>query len=288
MPFRSFLSSPLTASLRATAGASTFIAAIAVGSLSFSAVAADASLPTKQEIVIGTTVGDFADMVTDSIKPQLEARGYKVKLVEFTDYVTPNIALADGSLDVNCFQHKPYLESFAKDRGLSLAPITQVPTGPMGLYSGKLAALDKVKEGSTVAIPNDPTNQARALLMLQDLGWLTLKEGINPLKASEFDVVNNPHNLKLVLLEAAQLPRLREDVDFSVINGNFAASSGIPFSEGLFLERSYDFINWVVVKSADADQPFAKDVAAAYNSAAFKAYAAKRFVGYKYPQGWGG
>ncbi len=92
----------------------------------------------------------------------------------------------------------------------------------------------------------------------------------------------------LVLLEAAQLPRSREDVDFSVINGNFAASSGIPFSEGLFLERSYDFINWVVVKSADADQPFAKDVAAAYNSAAFKAYAAKRFVGYKYPQGWGG
>ncbi len=188
-------------------------------------------------------------MVTDSIKPQLEAKGYKVKLVEFTDYVTPNIALADGSLDVNCFQHKPYLESFAKDRGLSLAPITQVPTGPMGLYSGKLAALDKVQEGSTVAIPNDPTNQARALLMLQDLGWLTLKEGINPLKASEFDVVNNPHNLKLVLLEAAQLPRSREDVDFSVINGNFAASSGIPFSEGLFLERSYDFINWVVVKA---------------------------------------
>ncbi|MGL4507038.1 MAG: MetQ/NlpA family ABC transporter substrate-binding protein, partial [Aeromonas sobria] len=168
-----------------------------------------------------------------------------------------------------------------------LAPITQVPTGPMGLYSGKLAALDKVKEGSTVAIPNDPSNQARALLILQDLGWLTLKEGINPLKASEFDVVNNPHNLKLVLLEAAQLPRSREDVDFSVINGNFAASSGIPFSEGLFLERSYDFINWVVVKSADADQQFAKDVAAAYNSPAFKAYAATRFAGYKYPQGWG-
>jgi D-methionine transport system substrate-binding protein len=88
-----------------------------------------------------------------------------------------------------------------------------------------------------------------------------------------------------VLLEAAQLPRSREDVDFSVINGNFAASSGIPFNSGLFLERSYDFINWVVVKSADADKPFAKDVAEAYNSAAFKAYAAKRFVGYKYPEG---
>jgi D-methionine transport system substrate-binding protein len=158
----------------------------------------------------------------------------------------------------------------------------------MGLYSGKLSDLKALKEGSTVAIPNDPTNQARALLMLQDLGWLTLKEGINPLKASEFDVVKNPHDIKLVLLEAAQLPRSREDVDFSVINGNFAASSGIPFSEGLFLERSYDFINWVVVKSADADKPFAKDVIAAYNSPEFKAYAAKRFAGYKYPEGWQG
>ncbi|CAJ1782389.1 hypothetical protein FGF01_14255 [Aeromonas salmonicida subsp. achromogenes] len=259
--------------------------ALLASSLPFSVLAAD---PAKKEIVIGTTVGDFADMVTDSIKPQLEAKGYKVKLVEFTDYVTPNIALADGSLDVNCFQHKPYLESFSTDRGLSLAPITQVPTGPMGLYAGKLGELKALKEGSTVAIPNDPTNQARALLMLQDLGWLTLKEGINPLKASEFDVAKNPHNIKLIQLEAAQLPRSREDVDFSVINGNFAASSGIAFSEGLFLERSYNFINWVVVKSADADQPFAKDVAAAYNSPEFKAYAAKRFVGYKYPEGWQG
>ncbi|MGB6188820.1 MAG: MetQ/NlpA family ABC transporter substrate-binding protein [Aeromonas molluscorum] len=260
--------------------------ALLAASSAFSATAAYAAAPLKKEIVIGTTVGDFADMVTDSIKPQLEAKGYQVKLVEFTDYVSPNIALADGSLDVNCFQHKPYLESFAKDRGLSLSPITQVPTGPMGLYAGKLNTLSALKEGSTVALPNDPSNQARALLMLQDIGWLKLKEGINPLKASEFDVVGNPHNLKLVLLEAAQLPRSREDVDFTVINGNYAASSGIPFTEGLFLERSYDFINWVVVRSGDADTPFAKDVAAAYNSAAFKAYAAKRFVGYKYPQGW--
>jgi len=255
-----------------------------LGSLAGVARAAETAV---KEIVIGTTVGDFADMVNDAIKPQLEAKGYKVTLVEFTDYVSPNIALADGSLDVNCFQHKPYLESFSKDRGLSLTPVVQVPTGPMGLYAGKLAALDKVQAGSTVAIPNDPSNQARALLMLQELGWITLKEGINPLKASEFDVVNNPHNLKLVLLEAAQLPRSREDVDFSVINGNFAASSGIAFSDGLYLERSYNFINWVVVKSADAEQPFVKDVAAAYNSPEFKAYATKRFAGYKYPQGWG-
>ena len=147
--------------------------ALLASSLPLSAFAIDEA---KKEIVIGTTVGDFADMVTDSIKPQLEAKGYKVKLVEFTDYVTPNIALADGSLDVNCFQHKPYLESFSKDRGLSLAPITQVPTGPMGLYAGKLGDLKALKEGSTVAIPNDPTNGGRALASSLDLRVVTSTE----------------------------------------------------------------------------------------------------------------
>ncbi|NHI01534.1 MULTISPECIES: MetQ/NlpA family ABC transporter substrate-binding protein [Oceanimonas] len=256
---------------------------LALSLCSFPLLAVDEA---KKEIVIGTTVGDFADMVTESIKPQLEALGYRVKLVEFTDYVMPNLALAEGSLDVNCFQHKPYLDTFSQSRGLTLSPITQVPTGPMGLYAGKADSLEQVKQGSTVAIPNDPTNQARALLMLEDMGWITLKKDIDPLKASEFDVADNPKGIKLIMLEAAQLPRSRQDVDFSVINGNYAASSGIPFSEGLFLERSYDFINWVVVRSEDKDKAFVQDVIEAYNSEAFKDYASKRFEGYKYPESW--
>lgn len=240
----------------------------------------------KQEIVIGTTVGDFADMVTESVKPYLEQLGYQVKLVEFTDYVIPNMALAEGAVDVNCFQHQPYLQSFIKDRQLQLSPVTQVPTGPMGLYAGKKQLLSDVAANSTVAIPNDPSNQARALLMLADLGWITLKSDIDPLKASEFDIAENNKGIKLLMLEAAQLPRARADVDFAVINGNYAASSGIGFTEGLFLERSYDFINWVVVRSADQDAPFVQDVMAAYNSDAFKNYALKRFEGYKYPESW--
>ncbi len=240
----------------------------------------------KQEIVIGTTVGDFADMVTESVQPYLEQLGYKVKLVEFTDYVIPNMALAEGAIDVNCFQHKPYLESFSQDRGLELSAITQVPTGPMGLYAGKQDALAKVKKGMRVAIPSDPTNQARALILLEDVGWLTLNPNVDPLRASEFDVQENPHGIKLVSLEAAQLPRSRQDVDFAVINGNYAASSGIAFSEGLFLEPSYDFINWVAVRSADKDRPFVQDVMDAYNSDDFKDYAVKRFEGYKYPESW--
>ena len=156
----------------------------------------------------------------------------------------------------------------------------------MGLYAGKADSLEQVKPGSTVAIPNDPTNQARALLMLEDMGWITLKKDIDPLKASEFDVAENPKGIRLVMLEAAQLPRSRQDVDFAVINGNYAASSGIPFSDGLFLERSYDFINWVVVRAEDKEQPFVQDVIAAYNSEAFKEYASKQFEGYKYPESW--
>ncbi|GHA18270.1 MetQ/NlpA family ABC transporter substrate-binding protein [Oceanisphaera arctica] len=256
--------------------------ALAFGAFPVLAVDAD-----KKEIVIGTTVGDFADMVTESIKPQLEALGYKVKLVEFTDYVMPNLALAEGALDVNCFQHQPYLETFSKDRGLELSPVTQVPTGPMGVYAGRQDSLEQIKRGSTVAIPNDPTNQARALLMLEDLGWITLRDDIDPLRASEFDVAENLKGIKLVVLEAAQLPRSRQDVDFAVINGNYAASSGIAFSEGLFLERSYDFINWVVVRSEDKDKSFVQDVVNAYNAEAFKDYAVKRFEGYKYPESWG-
>ena len=155
------------------------LAAVSLG-LAFSA-SAWAADPAKKEIVIGTTVGDFGDMVKQSIKPILEKKGYSVKLVEFTDYVRPNLALQEGSLDVNVFQHKPYLYIFAKEHNLSLTPVFQVPTAPLGIYPGKLKSLKDVKAGSTLAAPNDPTNFARALVMLNDLGWVKLKPGINPL-----------------------------------------------------------------------------------------------------------
>lgn len=259
-------------------------AATLVGAaLSASAFAAD---PAKKEITFGTTVGDFGDMVRQSIKPQLEKKGYTVKLVEFTDYVRPNLALAEGAIDVNIFQHRPYLDNFAREHKLSLTPVAQVPTGPLGLYSGKLKALNQVKAGSTVAVPNDPTNMARALVMLADAGWITLKPGIDPLRASEKDIAENLKQVKIVQLEAAQLPRARADVDFAVINGNYAASSGIKFTEGLFLEKGYTFVNVVVTRSADVNKPFVKDVVAAYNSPEFKQYAKRRFAGYKFPQGW--
>ena len=243
--------------------------------------------PNKAEIVIGTTVGDFGDMVKNSVKPQLEQQGYQVKLVEFSDYIRPNKALADGDIDINVFQHKPYLDTFKKENNLDIVEAFQVPTAPLGLYAGKVADLKQVKDGATVAAPNDPSNFARALVMLNELGWVTLKANIDPLTASKNDIAQNPKNLKLVELEAAQLPRARSDVDFAVINGNYATSSGMKLTEALFQEPSYAYVNWSAIRSKDKDAKWVKDVTNAYNSDAFKQYAHKTFPGYKYPAIWG-
>ncbi|WP_127298203.1 MetQ/NlpA family ABC transporter substrate-binding protein [Neisseria meningitidis] len=240
----------------------------------------------KKEIVFGTTVGDFGDMVKEQIQAELEKKGYTVKLVEFTDYVRPNLALAEGELDINVFQHKPYLDDFKKEHNLDITEVFQVPTAPLGLYPGKLKSLEEVKDGSTVSAPNDPSNFARVLVMLDELGWIKLKDGINPLTASKADIAENLKNIKIVELEAAQLPRSRADVDFAVVNGNYAISSGMKLTEALFQEPSFAYVNWSAVKTADKDSQWLKDVTEAYNSDAFKAYAHKRFEGYKSPAAW--
>ncbi|WP_301668416.1 MetQ/NlpA family ABC transporter substrate-binding protein [Neisseria basseii] len=251
-----------------------------------SASAAADNGAAKKEIVFGTTVGDFGDMVKEQIQAELEKKGYTVKLVEFTDYVRPNLALAEGELDINIFQHKPYLDDFKKEHNLDITEAFQVPTAPLGLYPGKLKSLEEVKDGSTVSAPNDPSNFARALVMLNELGWIKLKDGINPLTASKADIAENLKNIKIVELEAAQLPRSRADVDFAVVNGNYAISSGMKLTEALFQEPSFAYVNWSAVKTADKDSQWLKDVTEAYNSDAFKAYAYKRFEGYKYPAAW--
>ena len=242
--------------------------------------------PDKKHIIIGTSVGDFADMVKRGVRPILEKQGYQVKLVEFTDYVRPNFALAEGSLDINIFQHKPYLDDFIKKHKLALTAVTQIPTANFGLYAGKLKSLAEVKAGTTVAVPNDPSNAARALVMLDNLGWIKLKANSNPLTASERDIEENIKKIKVVPLEAAQLPRSRADVDFSIINGYYATSAGIKLAEALFQEKSPAYINWVVVRSADKNKPYVKDVIAAYNSPQFQAFAEKTFPGYKKPSLW--
>ena len=252
-----------------------------------SGASAAAPAVEKSKIVFGTTAGDFGDMVRDQVKPALEKQGYQVELVEFTDYVRPNQALAQGELDINIFQHKPYLDDFKKELKLDLVEAFQVPTAPLGLYPGKAKSLDEVKDGMSVSAPNDPSNFARALVMLDELGWVQLKDNIDPLTASKKDIASNPKNIQIVELEAAQLPRSRQDVDFAVINGNYATSSGIKLTEALFQEPSYAYVNWSAVKTADKDSKWLKDVEAVYNSDDVKKYAQTRFAGYKYPEVWG-
>ena len=234
-----------------------------------------------REIVIGTSVGPYADQVKLGIKPVLERMGYKVKVVEFSDYVQPNFALAEGSLDANVFQHIVYLRRFASEHQLAITDLITVPTAPIAIYSRRHKALGEVREGNTVAMPNDPTNQARALVLLDQLGWIKLRDRVDPLRASERDIAVNVKKLKLVALEAAQLPRSLQDTDYSFVNGNYALASGLKLTDALITEKiSPNYINLVAVRSADKDKPFARDLAAAYRSQAFLDYTNRYLAGY--------
>lgn len=237
-----------------------------------------------KEIKIGATVGPYSDMVSKAIKPILEQKGYKVEVIEFSDYIQPNIALGNGSLNANLYQHKIYMETFAKDNNLELSDVLPVPTVPMGIYSNKYQSIDEVKEGSSVAIPNDPTNLARALLILQDVGLIKFDQNANPLTVSEKDIIENPKKLVFQPIEAAQLPRSLESTDLSAINGNFALAAGLNLQDALQLENiPADYLNLVVVNTKDLEAAYTKDIQEAVESAEFEKVIDKQFQGYSKP-----
>jgi D-methionine transport system substrate-binding protein len=234
-----------------------------------------------KELVIGTSAGPYADQVKGGIKPILERQGYKVKVIEFNDYIQPNFALAEGSLDANVFQHIVYLTRFAREHKLALSELITIPTAPIAIYSRRHKSLDEAKAGTTVALPNDPTNAARALVMLEQIGWIRLKPDTDPIKASERDIAANPRGVKLLALEAAQLPRALQDADYAFVNGNYALASGLKLTEALRTETiSRNYVNLVAVRTADLNKPFARDIAAAYRSREFLAWTEKNNPGY--------
>jgi D-methionine transport system substrate-binding protein len=245
------------------------------------AIAAGAHARDPKALVIGTSAGPYADQVRLGIKPLLERQGYKVKIVEFSDYVQPNLALAEGALDANVFQHIVYLNRFAAEHKLALSELVTVPTAPIAIYSRRHKSLDEAKAGTTVALPNDPTNEARALVMLEQLGWIRLRPNTDPVKASERDIAANPKGIRLLALEAAQLPRALQDADYAFINGNYALASGLKLTDALRRETiSRNYVNLVAVRTADRNKPFARDIANAYRSPAFLAWTAKHQAGY--------
>ncbi|MGF6115406.1 D-methionine transport system substrate-binding protein [Janthinobacterium lividum] len=257
---------------------------ILLSALTLALTATFAHAKDPKDITIGTSAGPYADQIKLGIKPILEKQGYKVKLVEFNDYIQPNFALAEGSLDANVFQHIVYLKKFALEHKLALTDLITIPTAPIAIYSKKHKTLDDVKEGTTVGLPNDPTNQARALVLLDQLGWIKLRASFDPVRASEKDIAVNTRKIKLLPLEAAQLPRSLGDTDYSFINGNYALASGLKLTDALVAEKiSPNYINLVAVRTADKDKQFAKDLAAAYRSREFLDITNKHFAGYSKP-----
>ena len=233
--------------------------------LPFASFAAD-----KGKIIIGVSPFPHGEIVKVAAK-QLNAQGYTVEIKEFNDYVTPNIALSDGSLTANFFQHIPYLENMVKDQKLDLIWVAKVHIEPIGIYSKKLKNLNDIKDGSSVAIPNDPTNCARALRLLEKAKLIKVKQGA---LVTARDITSNPKKLKIVELEAAQLPRTLEDTAASVINTNFAVEAGlIPAKDALLIEsKDSPYTNVVAVRKSDKDKPEIKALVKAINSPEVKKF----------------
>lgn len=203
------------------------------------------------ELKVGATPVPHAELL-NLVKEDLKTKGVDLKVVEFTDYVTPNLALAEGELDANFFQHFPYLEKFSNERGLNLVSAGKIHVEPLGVFSQKIKDIKDLPNKATIAIPSDPSNGGRALILLHNSGVIKLNDPTN-LYVTEFDIVENPKKLKFKPIEAAQLPRVLPDVEAAVINGNYALEAGFsPVEDSLLLEGAESpYANIIAVKSGD-------------------------------------
>lgn len=239
----------------------------------------------SKEIKLGATAGPYSDMLKKAIVPQLEEKGYEVKLVEFSDYVQPNKALDNGDIDANLFQHTRYLENFEEQNNMDLEALIIVPTAPMGFFSNKFKTIEEIPNGATVAIPNDPSNAARTLLSLQEQGLIEIDPNIDELKASEKDIVKNEKNLVFQPIEGAALPRTIDSVDLAGVPGNFALGAGLNLLDAMFLENMPDqFRNVVAVKAENKDSQLSKDLIEIVKSPAFEKVIDSEFKGFGKPE----
>ncbi|WP_395858511.1 MetQ/NlpA family ABC transporter substrate-binding protein [Affinibrenneria salicis] len=230
-----------------------------------------------QPLIIGVAPGPYGDMVNQAIKPELAKKGYQVEVKEFSDYIQPNMALSNKSIDANLFQNQRYLNRFMADKGLKLYAVISVPTASMGFYSSKIRSFDELKAGDIITLPNDPSNLARSLEFLQKYHLITLNPVITPTKASLRDIRDNPKGLVFKPLEAAQLPRALSGVTGSLINANFAIAAGLKLSQAIQLDKlPEDIKNLIVVREEDADKPFVRDMREAVQSPAFAAFFADK------------
>ena len=255
-----------------------------------SALAAGLVLPVvaraqgaARPIRVGVTSGVHAQ-VLERVRDLLAPSGLELKITEFADFIQPNAALAGGDLDANAYQHQPFLDQQIKDRGYKLVPVGRTVMTAMAVFSKKTKTAENLPDGARVAIPNDPTNGGRALVLLAGAGLITLKEGAD-FRATTLDVVGNPKRLRFVELDAAQIARALDDVDAGAITGNYAVAAGMdPLRDGLAVEKPdgplvRQYCCLVVVRQGDEGQAWAKALAAGYADAGLKMWVAQTFKG---------
>ena len=241
-----------------------------------------ASSGELQKIVVGASPAPHAEILK-AANDVLKEKGYELEIKEYVDYIQPNLALESGDLDANYFQHLPYLESFNKENGTNLVSAGAIHYEPFGIYAGKTTSLDELQDGATIAVPNDTTNEARALLLLEAQGLIKLKEDAG-LTATKNDIVENPKNLQLYEAEAAQLPRVIGDVDVAVINGNYAIEAGYKVSDALAVEASDSLAattygNVVAVRAGEENDPAIQALIEALTSDEVKAFIESTYDG---------
>ena len=232
-------------------------AALAIGAITANGVLVSADAE-KGTIKVAASATPHAEILEEA-KPILEKEGWDLEVTVFDDYVQPNLVVESGDFDANYFQHQPYLDQFNADNGLDLVPIGTEHYEPMGIFAGNSTDLAALPDGAKVGVPNDPTNEARALLLLEENGLLTLKEGAG-VAATKLDIVENPKNLEIVEMEAAQLALSLGSLDIAVINGNYALSGGLDIANALAMEEAGSlaadtYANVVAVRSGDESRP---------------------------------
>ena len=273
--------------------ASALIATLALGVLagcgggseepsSEASAAAESTASDDKVITIGASPSPHAEIL-NHFKDAFAEEGYTLEVVEFTDYVQPNKALDAGDLDANYFQHEPYLLNFNDENGTKLESAGAIHYEPMGIFSDSLTDLDAIEDGAKVAVPNDATNEARALLLLQENGLITLKEGVD-ITATKLDIEENPKNLEIVELEAAQIPRSLQDVSIAVVNGNYALDAGLVLDDALVIEAAdslaaQTYANIIAVREGETDSAKTQAIIKVLTSEDAKAYIEDSFEG---------
>ncbi|MET0672591.1 MAG: MetQ/NlpA family ABC transporter substrate-binding protein [Microbacterium pygmaeum] len=250
------------------------------------AASEDAAAPEPTSIKIGFNPGPYLEMFQDGIQPVLEEEGYTVETVDFTDGIVVNVAVSTGEIDANIMQHPVYMDFVNAQEGIDNAALVQIPTPNMALFGGKLSSLDDVADGSTVTVPNAPSNLYRALLVLRDIGWVDFDDVDDPNTADLSIITDNPKNLNITPIENAQQVPALQDVDYAVIQGNFIVAGGLDYDDALAVEdQPIEFSNIVAVRAEDVDTDWAQAIKAAYESPEFIDYITSnpQYGGYNLP-----